>query len=211
VKYKHGFIGNSSSASYYIRRGYTASKNQVLSSDSGDDTAVAALSADGYVTNSYYSWHPKTTGFMNSSMVIPVVNGDEGFTGVTRFSFRFYGLVRKDHGAALVNQETAFNREHALFTDGNVFWATNYNYTVYTTDAYSLNPGVTWSLSRGDSRLVRSGGDGSTDGFDLKVNWTGSALRITGSHAQRTGDSTMSVAGGIIGFSVAQDEFNESP
>ena len=133
MKYKHGFIGNSSSASYYIRRGRHSSRygsSGLVST--GNNIAAKNIKSVAHAIDSYYSWHPARRGVMHARMVIPIGNGDKftssPSTGVKEISFYVYGVIRPGHDAAWniaapVNGEKTPNAHNAsVFTTG-VNWA----------------------------------------------------------------------------------------
>ncbi len=203
MKYKHGFIGNSSSASYYIRRGYRSTVDGTMDGFGGGTAAEEGVST-GHTTDSYYSWHPRTTAVMRASLVVPIANGAETNTGVNEISFRFYGLVRRDHAAANVTEATEY--DDASFATG-AHWATNWLYTVDTSTDYSMGVDDSWDLTLGDAGLVQGApGDYEESGFELDVSWDGEALRIVGSYSKPSGSHVMSCAIGINGFTATQDE-----
>jgi len=206
MKYKHGFIGNSSSASYYIRRGNNHTRDTRKMSGGGGGSANETLTCSGSTLDSYYSWHPATTGVMKARMVTPVANGWEAAGDrVKSISFKFFGVTRRDHDAA--------NLSHTVPHTADVFsasanWRTYYTYSVDTTaTGYQLKKGIPWaSPATVGSGLSRGAGTGETSGFDISVGWTGSVLVINGAYSQSGGSTTMSCAICITNFSAEQDE-----
>ncbi len=205
MKYKHGFIGNSSSASYYIRRGSRSTwDGRVWGETEPADESAVLYTGVGHTSDSYYSWHPNTNAVMKASLAVPVARGAESTTGVNSFSFVFYGVVRKDWLASGITHNT--ESTHPLFIT-NALWKTYWTYTVDTTVVgYELGADDDWELNLGDAALVQGGvGCGETSGFGLKVSWDGRTLRVVGDYAKDSGSHIMSCAVGLKSFTAFQD------
>lgn len=212
MKYKHGFIGNSSSASYYIRRGANKTIDASLEIQSGEGTDTAIYTSSGVVYDSWYAWNNKRTGKMSAKSVIPFSNADiSSGTGVKEVKFYAYGLVRDDRDARLVTDATEYVSDY--FNDTGVVFKVYSEYFVDTeTDpAYNLTKGVAWAdaatVSNGALEVTANGdGSGEQDGFNVSVNWDGVTLTISANFEQETTKNLTSCAIGIKKLVVTQDE-----
>lgn len=174
MKYKHGFIGNSSSASYYIRKVYITKTNTVYvpkvvnnyfqrpgSGGVGNGTLTyengtaatdeAVLSSTGYATESLYSWHPHNTAHMRASMSVNVIKGgeeevgdNEGINGVKEISFRAYGAVCTDFDASTITSATAYNDD----AFANAKYGVSRLYTLKTESGNYTNPETGYQLKK---------------------------------------------------------------
>lgn len=206
MKYKHGFIGNSSSASYYIRRGANKTVDAGLEIESGSGTDTATYVSNGVVYDSWYAWHPKRTGKMNASVVIPVANGGiSSGVGVKEVKFWAYGLVRSDDQARLVTDSTVSGDD--LFTDSKVVFKVYSQYSIDTTASGFELGGSAWaSEATVGSGISVETGDVTQTGFNLVANWDGSSLVIRAEFEQSSGSAITSCAIGIKDLEVIQDE-----
>ncbi len=193
MKYKHGFIGNSSSASYYIRRGENGSRNAnaVITSPASSSAEVAI--SGGHTYDSYYSWHPNSTGRMQASLVVPIHNAYISKGGVTSISFWFYAASIPGHAAAGFSPATVDTAFAGLSPIGccRFIEISGKNYKNEWSQTLTGTPGS---------------GKGSLTGVTLTVAWDGSRLKINGSFKQPT-STTMSCAIGIHSFTAVQDGY----
>ncbi len=207
MKYKHGFIGNSSSASYYIRRSAhgRVDRSPVVPNHGNENTEV--IFSGGKAWDSYYSWHPKTTAKMRTSVVTSVRAGEgEGsIDGVKSITFEFYAYAVAGHHVRGYTPGSSHCNKGPLHVQGSA--------TIATTAATGrkLTQGTAWTVpATPGAGIVFVGVTNSQSlphsNVTLTATWTGSLLKINGTLNRNTGNATMSCAIGIHNLSAIQDE-----
>jgi len=215
MKYKHGFIGNSSSASYYIRRGLGSStKTAELVYDSGQGTEEAKLSSSGHATNSYYCWHHSRTSKMQAKLVIPLICGGlrevvvgetTAMNGIKQISFVAYAVVSRSHRARWLSHNTL--RTDSIFSE-NTDYTTYATYTLDTTiTGRTLSADDSWVLDLKDAAFTVDDPIGDAgDWLSGGVVWDGSTLTISVDYQVGASSYTFSSGVGLKEFKVTQGE-----
>jgi len=171
MKIKHGFIGNSSSASYYVRRAPKATVNYYKDGAGVDTSGVIETVGDltaitgGSTYDGVYKFHPHNICTGASTVSIPVGYG----SSTNKVEFRY---------AALCTKGVYTNIRPDNFTDhanSSIVYVTGNASLVME----PLIPGVPWETNNvrlDDTQAGATQPPGHQ--FSIVLNWDGNRLRI---------------------------------